>query len=325
MSVTAERVLEESAIDQSGNALKPKSGMLSLLGLNMEISKIDDFWNTRMLKNGIVPTIQPAEGPVLVLSGVDELGAPKGGGHRRGVALDTLDLMKDSDLQGSFATNKGARKVSAALILGEYVRDLHTLDTFCADKQLVPYPPLSTIDPELKCQDENGARRFTGRECFMNLEKILTGTDPEDAPIASWYWDPENSSSMPRSRGAAKWCPFLSDTTKLIEVRDYVKYADDSGRGVFRYGNLQQTVSTITLTFGESLGQSNFVLGTHWHRSSLIDRLFPITVGLPTSQSVSYPIYRDGVRLLNPPNTIPEIRNWDGHFDHLHIEVKEAP
>lgn len=78
MSVTAERVLEESAIDQSGNALKPKSGMLSLLGLNMEISKIDDFWNTRMLKNGIVPTIQPAEGPVLVLSGVDELGAPIG-------------------------------------------------------------------------------------------------------------------------------------------------------------------------------------------------------------------------------------------------------
>ncbi len=248
----------------------------------------------------------------------------KGGGHRRGVALDTLDLMKDASLQGSFATNKGGRKVSAALIVGEYVRDLHDLDTFCADKQLTPYPPLNTSDPDLKCQDENGARRFTGRECFMNLEKVLAGTNPEDSPISSWYWDPENASSLPRSQGAAKWCPFLSGPAKLLEVRDYIKYADEAGGGLVRYKELHPSSSVIIFTFGDEIGHSNFVLRRSWHRSSLIDRLFPIAVGLPTSQSVSYPIYKNGLRLLNPTNIVPNVIHWDGHLDHLHIEAQEG-
>jgi PKD repeat protein len=248
----------------------------------------------------------------------------KGKGHSTGIALDTLDLMKNANLQGSFATNKGARKISAALIMVEYVRDVYALDSFCSDKQLAPYPPLNTSDPDLKCQDEIGARRFTGRECFMNLEKILSGLNPENAPDELWNWDPENSSSLPRSRGAAKWCPFLSDTTKLAEVRDYVNYTNDAGGGLIRYKTLLQSTGVVIFTFGvKDIGVSNTVALDNWNETSLLDGTFPFKTTFPISNAINYPLFQDGIQLINRRQLAPRTIDSDGHLDHLHLEVRQ--
>ena len=247
----------------------------------------------------------------------------KGEGHRTGIALDTLDFMKDSGLQGTFATNKGAKKISAAQIMVEYVRDLHVLDTFCADKQLTPYPPLNTIDPELKCQDENGARRFTGRECFMNLEKILAGNDPENTPITSWNWDVDNYSPLPKSLAAAKWCPFLSDTVKLTEVQNYVTYAAEAGGGLSRFKELLPATSIVIFTYGvDDIGLGNAVAVNNWNRSSLVDGFFPIRITFPISSTIAYPLFKEGVQLINRTQMIPITTNHPGHLDHLHVEAK---
>jgi hypothetical protein len=231
--------------------------------------------------------------------------------------------MKNAALQGAFATNKGARKVSAATNLLEYLRDLHTLDTFCANKQATPYPPASISDPDFKCQDENGARRFTGRECFMNLEKILAGNDPENTPVTSWNWDSDNHSPLPKSLAAARWCPFLSETTKLSEVKNYVQYADEAGTGLVRFRGSSPAVSTVTFTYGiKGTGTSDSVAMEEWNESSLLGGNFSFRIVFPFSSTISYPLFNEGVQLRDRRNLAPETKHHSGHLDHLHVETK---
>lgn len=241
----------------------------------------------------------------------------QGAGHTNGLAIDTRYLYKNAALMNQFDPSDGAGKIDAVKSLANVVKKYWEIDEFCKDKQIAPYNPADLNDLEFKCQDNQGKRRFTGKECFMNRERLVVGQSTNPPPPESyWKWDDNNLSTLQRSQHPGLHCPSIPNDTDS-RVSNYMRYIKDTADGLVRLRQLFPAIRSL-FTFGAYTTNDDIALFTNWHLESIRDGTLPI--GIANQTIVHYPLYVDGVQLNSVD--LPSHKNESGHLDHLHLEAR---